>query len=123
MCICTWFFFNQRIDIKTATLPICFGRVVILCFCLVVRCVCHCENKLAAAHKLFVGDVASVESNAVESDAFNVNVLFALIDSGDFDSISDVANQTGFGDPLYFSRMFKKSTNLSPANYRFNEKA
>ena len=40
-----------------------------------------------------------------------------LIDSGDFDSISEVANQTGFGDPLYFSRMFKKYYGISPSKY------
>lgn len=41
----------------------------------------------------------------------------ALIDNGDFESISEVANQVGFSDPLYFSRMFKKAYGVSPSQY------
>ena len=37
--------------------------------------------------------------------------------------ISEICDTIGYSDQFYFSRMFKKSTNLSPANYRFNEKA
>ncbi len=40
-----------------------------------------------------------------------------LIASGDFDSISEVANQAGFSDALYFSRIFKKTYGVSPSQY------
>lgn len=41
----------------------------------------------------------------------------SIIDSGDFDSISEIALQTGYNDPLYFSRAFKKKYGVSPLNY------
>lgn len=40
-----------------------------------------------------------------------------IIDSGDFDSISEVATSVGYTDPLYFSRAFKKKYGLSPSQY------
>lgn len=33
-------------------------------------------------------------------------------------SISEIASVVGYEDPLYFSRMYKKATGLSPSNYR-----
>lgn len=41
----------------------------------------------------------------------------AVIDSGDFDTISQVASSVGYSDPLYFSRAFKKKYGLSPVQY------
>lgn len=41
----------------------------------------------------------------------------AVIDSGDFDTISQVASSVGYSDPLYFSRAFKKKYGMSPAQY------
>jgi AraC-like DNA-binding protein len=32
--------------------------------------------------------------------------------------VNEIAKMIGFSDPFYFSRVFKKWTNLSPANYR-----
>jgi YesN/AraC family two-component response regulator len=32
-------------------------------------------------------------------------------------NISEVAYQTGFNDPLYFSRLFKKMTGLPPRQF------
>lgn len=41
----------------------------------------------------------------------------SIIDSGDFDNISEIANFVGFNDPLYFSRVFKKKYGVSPSHY------
>ena len=41
----------------------------------------------------------------------------AIIDSGDFSTISEVAFSVGYNDPLYFSRAFKKKYGLSPSCY------
>lgn len=35
-----------------------------------------------------------------------------------FTSVSDISYQCGFSDPQYFSKVFKKRTGLSPANYK-----
>ena len=35
-------------------------------------------------------------------------------------SMKEIAFELGFSDPAYFGRFFKKLTNLTPANYRFN---
>ena len=35
-------------------------------------------------------------------------------------SVSTIAEQSGFGDPNYFSRIFKKETGISPLQYRKN---
>ena len=40
-----------------------------------------------------------------------------IIDSGDFNSISEVALSVGYNDPLYFSRAFKKKYGASPSVY------
>ena len=40
-----------------------------------------------------------------------------IIDSNDFDSISEIATLVGYNDPLYFSRAFKKKYGISPAHY------
>lgn len=41
----------------------------------------------------------------------------SIIDSGDFDNISEIATTVGYNDPLYFSRAFKKKYGVSPLNY------
>ena len=38
-------------------------------------------------------------------------------------SISEASRLSGFGDPLYFSRLFKKKYGVSPRNYQAPEKA
>ena len=40
-----------------------------------------------------------------------------LIDSGDYGNISEIALSSGYSDPLYFSRAFKKKYGLSPSQY------
>lgn len=37
-------------------------------------------------------------------------------------NVAEVAYQLGYEDPLYFSRIFKKITGLSPANYRNSDR-
>jgi AraC-like DNA-binding protein len=41
----------------------------------------------------------------------------SIIDNGDFDTVSEVANSVGYSDPLYFSRAFKKAYGISPSQY------
>ena len=41
----------------------------------------------------------------------------AIIESGDFSTITEVAYSVGYSDSLYFSRAFKKKYGLSPAHY------
>lgn len=40
----------------------------------------------------------------------------AIISSGDFNTIGEVASSIGFSDPLYFSKVFKKTYGISPSN-------
>lgn len=37
-------------------------------------------------------------------------------------SIKEIANKVGFENSLYFSRLFKQETNLSPSEYRKKSK-
>ena len=39
-----------------------------------------------------------------------------MIDSGDFNTIKEVAQTVGYNDPLYFSKVFKKIYGLSPSD-------
>ena len=39
-----------------------------------------------------------------------------IIESGDFDSIAEVAELVGYNDPLYFSKAFKKIYGFSPTS-------
>jgi len=42
----------------------------------------------------------------------------AIIDSGDFDTISEIALSVGYTDPLYFSRAFKNKYGVSPSEIK-----
>ena len=46
----------------------------------------------------------------------------AIIDSGDFDTISEIAASVGYNDALYFSRAFKKKYGVSPLQYAKGQK-
>ena len=41
----------------------------------------------------------------------------AIIESGDYGNISEIAVSVGYADPLYFSRAFKKKYGISPSQY------
>ncbi len=41
----------------------------------------------------------------------------AVIDSGDYGSISEISVSVGYTDPLYFSRAFRKKYGVSPTQY------
>ncbi len=41
----------------------------------------------------------------------------AIIDSGDYSTISEVSFSVGYNDPLYFSRAFKRRYGISPFHY------
>lgn len=45
----------------------------------------------------------------------------AIITSGDFNTISEVALSIGFNDPLYFSKVFKKTYGVSPSDINMNK--
>ena len=36
-------------------------------------------------------------------------------------NVSEIAYETGFNDPYYFSRLFKKYHNMSPSDYRISK--
>ncbi len=40
----------------------------------------------------------------------------SILDSGDFDSIREIALSVGYSDPLYFSKAFKKRYGMSPSD-------
>jgi AraC-like DNA-binding protein len=44
-----------------------------------------------------------------------------LLASGRY-NVAQTARRVGYGDPLYFSRVFKKCTGMSPRNWRVNSK-
>lgn len=46
-----------------------------------------------------------------------LNYAKNAFESGDFSSVLQVAEDSGYSDPLYFSRIFKKETGLSPSMY------
>ncbi len=40
----------------------------------------------------------------------------SILDSGDFNTVREVALSVGYGDPLYFSKVFKKIYGISPSD-------
>lgn len=42
----------------------------------------------------------------------------SIIDTGHFDTITEIAESVGYSDPLHFSRAFKKKYGLSPTNIK-----
>lgn len=57
------------------------------------------------------------------ADCDNSAADVKLLDKGDLNgddklSVSAAAAKVGFNDPLYFSRVFRKNTGMSPSEYR-----
>ncbi len=50
-----------------------------------------------------------------------VSMAADLLTSGNA-TISEIANMVGYGDAYYFSRVFKSEKNLSPSEYREQQK-
>ena len=53
--------------------------------------------------------------------SLRIRYATTLFDHG-LDSVKSVALLSGFSDPLYFSTVFKKSTGLSPKEYKEKQK-
>jgi len=47
-----------------------------------------------------------------------LSYAMSILRSGDFHSIGEVAQATGFSDPLYFSKLFKKAYGVPPSDLR-----
>lgn len=62
--------------------------------------------------KIFVAKFAQTPQKYIISK--RISHAKALIDNGDFETITEVAASVGYTDPLYFSRAFRKKYGISP---------
>ena len=67
--------------------------------------------------KIFVSRFRTTPQNYITTK--RISYAKSLIDNGDFDSLKEVALLSGYSDPLYFSKVFKKFYGVSPS--RINE--
>lgn len=85
-----------------------------------------CELKVGALNQIC--GISNVYFNKIFQDNYGTNpqsfvsskrLIHAktIIDSGDYNSISGIAELVGYNDPLYFSRAFKKKFGVSPQKY------
>lgn len=51
---------------------------------------------------------------------YRIKVAFQLLKSREFTKVSDIAESVGYTDSLYFSKLFKKETGISPSKYLQN---
>ena len=49
-----------------------------------------------------------------------IKTAYQLLKSGEYTKISDIAETVGYTDSLYFSKLFKKETGISPSKYLQN---
>jgi len=64
--------------------------------------------------KIFVSKFAATPQQYIISK--RISHAKSIIDTGNFDTIGEVAASVGYDDPLYFSRAFKKKYGISPSN-------
>lgn len=64
--------------------------------------------------QIFISRFGTTPQNYIISKRFSH--AKSIIDSGDFDSVKDVALSVGYSDALYFSKVFKKIYGLSPSD-------
>lgn len=64
--------------------------------------------------KIFIANCGVTPQKYVVSK--RISKATSLIESGDYNTISEVALAVGYSDPLYFSRAFKKINGTSPSN-------
>lgn len=48
---------------------------------------------------------------------YRMDIALQLLKSGDYQKITDIAQTVGYTDALYFSKLFKKQTGISPSKY------
>ena len=74
-----------------------------------------CGISGAYFHKIFQANYSTSPQKYILNKRLSQAKI--IIDSNDFDSISEIATLIGYNDPLYFSRAFKKKYGISPAHY------
>lgn len=75
--------------------------------------------KLSPSHFMHLFKVQTGTSPLAYQQTLRIEQAKASLISTNL-SISEIAEQTGYQDPLYFSRVFKKVTGFSPKDYRRN---
>ncbi|MBE6606075.1 MAG: helix-turn-helix transcriptional regulator [Ruminococcaceae bacterium] len=68
--------------------------------------------------KIFIANYGVTPQKYVMSK--RISKATSLIESGDYNTISEVALAVGYSDPLYFSRAFKKINGTSPSDINKN---
>lgn len=63
--------------------------------------------------KIFMNEFGMTPQNYITSKRLSHAKL--IIDSGDFNTIKEVSESVGYNDPLYFSKVFKKTYGISPS--------
>lgn len=85
----------------------------------------NCSLKIDKLHKLcgisdtyfrkiFISKFGVTPNNYITSR--RMSHAMSIFDSGDFDTVKEVAQSVGYSDPLYFSKVFKKTYGISPTD-------
>lgn len=64
--------------------------------------------------KIFISRFKTNPQNYITSK--RLSHAKSILDSGDFDTVTEVALSVGYSDPLYFGKVFKKFYGVSPGN-------
>ena len=80
-------------------------------------------NKLLLSRTVFYRKLKSIVGLTPVDFIRDIRIKRAaqLIDSGEF-NVSQVAYMTGFSDPKYFSKCFKKQMGVTPTEYKDKQK-